>query len=130
MNNAFVVPEIAAIYNSIEELFYMVEPQPPINIYFGKDEESACEFIKFSFRLKNGNVDVKVYEDFGNFEYINWNGESIHSIEFDDTEFASTTGSFYQGFKSVISFDRQQTNTAKITNTSVDRASFGLTEIN
>jgi hypothetical protein len=133
MNNAFVVPEIAAIYNTIEELFYMVDPQPPINISFGKDEdkeENVYEFIRFGFRLKNGNVDVKVYEDTGSFEYTNWSGQSVHSIEFDDTEFASMTGSFYQAFKSVIAFDRQQANTAKITNTSFDRASFGLAEVN
>jgi hypothetical protein len=129
MSNAFVVPEIAAIYNTIEELFYMVEPQPAINISFGKDEDDY-EFIKFCFRLKNGNVEVKVYEDSGEFNYMNWSGESLHSIEFDDTEFASMTGSFYQSFKSIIAFDRQQANTAKITNTSVDRASFGLAEVN
>lgn len=132
MDSTFVVPEIASIYNAIEELFYMVEPQPPINIAFGKDEEeeNTYEFIRFSFRLKNGNVDVKVYEDTGKFEYTTWSGESMNSIEFDDTEFASMTGSFYQAFKSVIAFDRQQANTAKITNTSVDRASFGLAEVN
>jgi hypothetical protein len=33
-------------------------------------------------------------------------------------------------YKSVLSLDRQQANTTKITNTSIDRAFFGLAEVN
>jgi hypothetical protein len=61
---------------------------------------------------------------------IDRNGENLHSVEFNGTEFTSTTGSFHQGFKDILAFDRQQANTTKITNTSVDRASFGLAEVN
>ncbi len=129
MSEAFIVPEIAAIYSTIEDLFYMTEPQPIISTSFGKDED-GCEFIKFSFRLRNGNSEIKIYEDTGTLSYISWGGESLHSIGFDDTEFESINGSFCQAFKGIITFDRQQANTTKITNTSVDRASFGLVEVN
>jgi hypothetical protein len=121
--------EESAVYSTIEDLLYMSEPQSSINISFGINEDE-CEFIKFDFRLKHGVSEIRVYEDNGGFLYIGRNGDVLHSIEFDDTEFTSTTGSFYQGFKDMLSFDRQQANVAKITNTSVDRASFGLTEVN
>jgi hypothetical protein len=129
MTTAFVVPDIARIYSTIEDLLYMSEPQSSINISFGTNEDEY-EFIKFYFRLKYGISEVRVYEDSGDFSYIGRNGDILHSIEFDGTEFTSTTGSFYQGFKDILAFDRQQANTAKITNTSVDRASFGLAEVN
>jgi hypothetical protein len=78
---------------------------------------------------QNDDVEVKIHEDCGNFSYMGRSGENSQSIEFDD-EITSITGSFYQGLKEIIAFDRQQANVAKITNTSVDRASFGLAEVN
>ncbi len=128
MTTSFVVPDIAHIHSTIEDLLYMSEPPSLIHISFGIDEEKY-KFIQFNFSLKNGEVEVKIYEDFGNLSYMGRSGENLQSIEFDD-EIASITGSFYQGLKDVIAFDRQQANTAKITNTSVDRASFGLAEVN
>jgi hypothetical protein len=129
MATAFVVPDIAHIYSTIEDLLYMSEPRASINISFGINEDEY-EFIKFNFRLKHGSSEVRIYEDSGDSSYIDRNGENLHSVEFNGTEFTSTTGSFYQGFKDILAFDRQQANTAKITNTSVDRASFGLAEVN
>jgi hypothetical protein len=129
MTTAFVVPDIACIYRTIEDLLYMSEPQSLINTSFGINEDEY-EFIKFNFRLKNGSAEVVIYEDNGNFSYIDRNGESLESTEFDRTDFTSISGSFYQAFKCMLSLDRQQANTTRITNTPVDRASFGLAEVN
>jgi hypothetical protein len=129
MTTEFLVPDIACIHITIEDLLYMSESQSLINTSFGVDEDE-CNFIKFNFRLKHGSTEVLIYQDYGNFSYTDRNGESSESIEFDRTDFTSTSGSFYQAFKSVLSLDRQQANTTKITNTPVDRASFGLAEVN
>jgi hypothetical protein len=128
MSNSFSVPDIAHIYGTIEDLFYMSEPPSLIKIAFGIDEEKH-EFMKFDFRLKNGEVEVKIYEDYGSFSYVGRSGENLQLIEFDN-EITSMTESFHQGLKDIIAFDRQQVTTAKITNTSVDRSSFGLAEVN
>jgi hypothetical protein len=61
MATAFVVPDIAHIYSTIEDLLYMSEPQSSINISFGINEDEY-EFIKFNFRLKHGSSEVKIYE--------------------------------------------------------------------
>jgi hypothetical protein len=129
MTTEFVVPDIVCIYSTIEDLLYMSESQSLINTFFGVDEDD-CRFVKFNFRLKHGSTEVSIYQDYGNFSYIDKNGENLESTEFDRTDFSSTSGSFYQAFKSVLSSDRQQANTSKITNTPVDRASFGLAEVN
>ncbi len=131
MTTEFVVPDIVCIYNTIEDLLYMSESQPLISTSFGMDEdEDECKFIKFNFRLKHGSTEVLIYQDYGNFSYTDRNGENLESMEFNRTDFTSTSGSFHQAFKSVLSLDRQQANTAKIANTPVDRASFGLAEVN
>jgi hypothetical protein len=129
MTTEFVVPDIVCIYSTIEDLLYMSESQSLINTSFGVDEDE-CKFIKFNFRLKYGSAEVSIYQDYGNFLYIDRNGESSDCTEFDRTDFTSTNGSFCQAFKSIVSLDRQQANTTKITNTPVDRASFGLAEVN
>jgi hypothetical protein len=128
MSDSFVVPDLAHIHSTIEDLLYMSEPPSLIQISFGIDEEED-KFIKFNFCLKNGDVEVKIHEEYGNFSYMGRSGENLQSIEFND-EITSITGSFYQGLKEIIAFDRQQANVSKITNTSVDRASFGLAEVN
>jgi hypothetical protein len=129
MSTAFVVPDITCIYSTIEDLLYMSESQSLINTYFGIDKDGG-EFIKFNFQLKHGSATVTIYEDDGSFLYIDRNGEDSDCTGFDRTDFTSTSGSFYQAFKGILSLDRQQASTAKITNTSVDRASFGLAEVN
>jgi hypothetical protein len=129
MTAEFVVPDIACIYSTIEDLLYMSESKTLINTSFGVDEDE-CKFIKFIFCLKHGSAEVSVYQDYGNFLYTDRNGENSEATEFDRTDFTSTSGSFYKAFKGVLSLDRQQVNTTKITNTPVDRASFGLAEVN
>jgi hypothetical protein len=129
MTAEFVVPDIVCIYSTIEDLLYMSESKSLINTSFGVDEDE-CKFVKFVFCLKYGSAEVSIYQDYGNFLYTDRNGENSETTEFDRTDFTSTSGSFYQAFKGVISLDRQQVNTTKITNTPVDRASFGLAEVN
>jgi hypothetical protein len=129
MSTAFIVPDIACIYSTIEDLLYMSESQSSINTSFGVNEDEY-EFIKFNFRLKHGSVEVTIHEDNGSFSYIDRNQKVLESTEFDRTDFTSMSGSFYQAFKCVLSLDRQQANTTNVTNTPVDRASFGLAEVN
>jgi hypothetical protein len=129
MSTAFVLPDITCIYSTIADLLYMSESQSLINTSFGIDEDE-CEFIKFNFQLKYGSATVTIYENSGSFSYIDRNGEDSDCTGFDRTDFTSTSGSFYQAFKGILSLDRQQANTVKITNMPVNRASFGLAEVN
>jgi hypothetical protein len=51
MAASFIVPDIAHIHSTIEDLLYMSEPPSLIQISFGIDEEEY-KFIKFNFCLK------------------------------------------------------------------------------
>jgi hypothetical protein len=120
---------VAHIINTIEDLLDLVELQHSLNISTDYDENSNI-LVKIKFSLKNGKSEATIHNTGGNFSYSSFNGENLESISFNDQNLTDTIGSFHKSLKELITFDRQQANTTKITNTSVDRASFGLAEVN
>jgi hypothetical protein len=66
----------------------------------------------------------------GFFTYVNQGGDILKNIEFDDSCITETNGSFKKALKQVRDFDRQNISTAKSTHAPIDRASFGLAEVN
>jgi hypothetical protein len=129
---SFNLSEVIHIISTIDDLLSMSEHSYTINTSTGYDieEEEEYEFIKFTFPLKNGISHIKMYDSVGSITYENQNGEILKNVEFDDRCVAELNGSFKKAFKQVREFDRQQVGTAKSSNTSIDRASFGLAEVN
>lgn len=78
----------------------------------------------------NAIVKIYIHACLGLISYKNQNGEVLTSVEFSDRNVEALNGSFKKGFKQIGEFDRQQVNTVKNKNTSIDRASFRLAEVN
>jgi hypothetical protein len=147
---SFAFSDILHIISTIDDLLCMSEPQVRINISTDyiepkDDEDSEKEgtdlvFLKIDFPLKHGSVQIKIYEvtkqnqcfGIGRMSYINNEGTVIKTIEFnnDDEDIAEIEGSFKKAIKQIRTVDRQYGSTAKVTNTPIDRASFGLVEVN
>jgi hypothetical protein len=139
---SFNLAEFSHIVSTIDDLLSMSEPPSSINISTGYDEEKDenedeenddtddIEFMSLTFSLKNGQSQVRIYDSFGIFFYIDNNGELLKSIDFDDTYISETSGSFKKALKQIRDFDRKHVSTVKSVHTPIDRASFGLAEVN
>ncbi|WP_295617909.1 hypothetical protein [Chamaesiphon sp. GL140_3_metabinner_50] len=128
---SFVLTEVIHIISTIDDLLSMSERPCPINTSTGYDEDDdEAIFIDFAFALKNGIAKVRIYDSVGFLIYTSQSGEILKNIEFDDREISETNGSFKKALKQIRDFDRQQTSTAKSTHAPIDRASFGLAEVN
>ncbi len=129
---SFNLSEVIHIISTIDDLLSMSEHPYTITTSTGYDieDEEEVEFVKFTFPLKNGISSIKMYDSVGSISYDNQNGQAPKNIEFDDYNIAELNGSFKKAFKQVRELDRQQASTAKINNTAIDRASFGLAEVN
>jgi hypothetical protein len=126
---SIVTAGVAHIINTIEDLLFLTESKHSLNISTGSDENNI--FIKIDFRLKNGKSEIKIYNNGGCFSYFDFNGESLESIYFNENNLTDTGGAFHKALKALIIFDRQNaTQEVKSANTSIDRASFGLAEVN
>lgn len=130
---SFVLSELTHIVNTLDDSLSMSEIQSKVNVSGGYqtdeyDNEEA--YMKFFFSLKNGNVEIKICDSAGAFSYLDHNGKNLQIIEFDDNGVAEINGSFRKALKQIWAFDRQNINSIKNTNTSVNRASFGLAEVN
>jgi hypothetical protein len=129
---SFNLSEVIHIISTIDDLLSMSEHPYTITTSTGYDveDDEDVEFIKFTFPLKNGISSIKIYDSVGLIAYTNCNGEVLTNVEFDDMSVAELNGSFKKAFKQIREFDRQQVNTVKGNNTQIDRASFGLAEVN
>jgi hypothetical protein len=131
---SFVLSEVIHIISTIDDLLSMSEHPSIIDTSTGcdNDDDDDTVFIQFKFPLKNGISEVKIYDSVGLIIYTNKSGESLKEIEFDDNDIAATNGSFKKALKQVRDFDRQHhVNTASSTRAPmIDRASFGLAEVN
>jgi hypothetical protein len=130
---SFVLSELTHIIHTLDDSFSMSEIQSKINVSAGynideHDNEEA--FIKLLFSLKNGNAEIKICDSIGIFSYLDYNGKNLQSIEFDDNGVAEINGSFRKALKQIWAFDRQNICSAKSHDTSLNRASFGLAEVN
>jgi hypothetical protein len=130
---SFELPDFIHIVSTIDDFLSMSEPPCSINISNGYDEDEDGDenkaFLSLKFPLKNGRSEIKIYDAFAVFNYIESNGNIVDFTEFDDVNIAETNSSFKRSLKQIREFDRQQANIAKTTNTSIDRASFGLAEV-
>ncbi len=129
---SFNLSEVIHIISTVDDLLSMSEHPYTIDTITGYDVEDGedVEFIKFTFPLKNGISSVKIYDSIGLVVYKNQNGEILTNAEFDDISVAELNGSFKKAFKKIREFDRQHVSAVKSANTSIDRASFGLAEVN
>jgi hypothetical protein len=127
---SIVTTGVAHIINTIEDLLFLTESQHSLNISTGSDEKDNI-FIKIDFCLKNGKSEIKIYNNGGCFSYFDFSGENLESIYFNESNLTDTGGAFHKALKALIIFDRQNaTQEVKTANTLIDRASFGLAEVN
>ena len=129
---SFQLSEVIHIISTIDDLLAMSEHPYSIITSTGYDveDDEDVEFIKFTFPLKNGISSIKLYDSVGLITYQNHDEEILKNVEFDDMSVAELNGSFKKAFKQIREFARQQVSTSKSSNTSIDRASFGLAEVN
>jgi hypothetical protein len=126
---SIIATGVAYIVNTIEDLLSLIERQDSLNISTDRDEKDNI-FIKIAFSLKNGKSELEIYNNGGRFLYFDLNGECLNSIGFTEHSLTDTGGTFHRALKELTIFDRQQVSATKSTNTSIDRASFGLAEVN
>jgi hypothetical protein len=129
---SFNLSEVIHIVSTVDDLLSMSEHSYTINSSTGYDleDDEEYEFIKFTFPLKNGVSSIKLFDSVGVMTYENKSGEILKTLEFDDRDVAELNGSFKKGFKQIREFDRQNASTIQANNTTIDRASFGLAEVN
>jgi hypothetical protein len=131
---SFNLSELIHIVSTLDDSLSMSEAKSNIAISAGyeEDEDNDCteEFLKLFFSLKNGSVEIKIGDSTGTFDYLDFNGKKLKSAEFDDCSVAEITGSFRKSLKQIWAFDRQNISIQKNTTELLDRASFGLAEVN
>jgi hypothetical protein len=129
---SFNLSEVIHLLSTIDDLLSMTEYPYVISSSTGYDfrEDREDEFIQFTFPLKNGISRVKLYNSGGVMVYESKSGEVLKTIVFDDRNIFALNGSFKKGFKQIREFDRQNASTIQANNTTIDRASFGLAEVN
>jgi hypothetical protein len=120
---------VGHIINAIEDLLFLIESQHPLSIHTDRDEKDNV-FIKVAFHLKNGKTEIQIHNYRGCCSYFDFNGERLESIDFNENSLTDTSGSFHKALKALIVFDRQNSSQTKSMDTSIDRASFGLAEVN
>jgi hypothetical protein len=123
---SFSLSNVMNIVSTIDDVLLMRESPSTINASTGYEEDdNDAEFIKFIFDLSNGILHIKFYEYIGVITYESKDGEILKSIEFRD----SSDLKYLQKFaRKIRAFDRNQPSKAKLT--PIDRASFGLVEVN
>lgn len=125
MPTLFTASNILYIINSIEELLYMSE-SPPL-----PELSHTANSIKIYFSLKNGRAEVMIgSQEHSFFAYIVDNEKTLKSIQFTNDVITDTDGSFHKAFRAIRALDREYSSQTKATNTSIDRASFGLSKEN
>jgi hypothetical protein len=125
MPSQFTVSNILYIISSIDELLYMSESSLRPEIYYTND------LIKICFYLKNGKVAINVgSQEQSSFNYVDDNDVVLTYVHFNNDSITDTNGSFHKAFRQIILFDRERSSQLKSKDISIDRASFGLAEVN
>jgi hypothetical protein len=128
----FDIYEFRHIVSNIDDLLFMSGCCQPIKISVDRDDSAQDNvFMKLAFPLINGNSEIRIYQSQAFFLYLDTNGEVLKQIEFNNSHLREVHGSFHTTLKQILVFDRQHSsNQAKRAETSIDRASFGLAEVN
>ena len=130
---SFYTSNIVYVINVVEDIIATSKSQQPLTISVGYCEENSKKFMRLSFSLENGTAEIKLYDDEGICSYLNRNKESMRSIKFTLGNLTNTEApeSFHQALKEIRNFERQSYSTPiHSVDTSIDRASFGLVEVN
>jgi hypothetical protein len=109
----FTVANVLYITNTIDELLYMGDIPPSVEITRACDEKNR-DFLRLTFTLKNGKSEINIFEKSALFYYNNDAGEIVSSTSFTNDRITDTNGSFHLAFKYIRSVDRQQTNNGNI----------------
>jgi len=125
MAATFTSSNIGYVINTIEDLLITMDSQHQLNI-----STTDSSFVKLCFSLKNGNVEIEIHDQ-AFCTYKNYTGENSKSTKFYQRYLSDAVSneSLYKALKEIRDFDRQQVSTVESSNTSIDRASFGLTEV-
>jgi predicted restriction endonuclease len=89
-------------------------------------------FVALYFSLKNGTVEIEIHDDEAFCKYKDHSGENVKNTKFYQRYLSDAMSheSLYIALKEIRDFDRQHMNEAMSSNMSLDRASFGLAEVN
>jgi hypothetical protein len=128
----FDIYEFRHIVSTIDDLLFMSGCCQPINISVDRNDDDAPDnvFMKLAFPLINGNSEVRIHKNQAFFIYSDSTGEVLKQIEFNNSHLREIHGSFHTILKQILVFDRQHSSQTKNKDTSIDRASFGLAEVN
>jgi hypothetical protein len=127
----FDIYEFRHIVSNIDDLLFMTGCCQPINISVELNNDAQNNvFMKLYFPLINGNSEIRIYQSQAFFLYLDSAGEVLKQIEFNNSHLREVHGSFNTTLKQILIFDRQNSSQTKSTDTSIDRASFGLAEVN
>ncbi len=127
----FDIYEFRHIVSNIDDLLFMTGCSQPINISVDREDPTSSDvFMKLSFPLINGISEIRIYQKQAFFIYLDTVGEILKKIEFDNNNIREIHGSFNTALKQILIIDRQNSSQTKSTCNSIDRASFGLAEVN
>jgi hypothetical protein len=127
----FDIYEFRHIVGNIDDLLFMSGSDRPIGISVDRDGENQSDiFMKLSFSLPNGDAEIRVHQKQAFFIYLDKSGEILKKLEFDNSHVREIHGSFNTVLKQILIFDRQQSSISKANDSTIDRASFGLVEVN
>jgi gamma-glutamyl phosphate reductase len=126
MATPFTASNIGYIINTIEDLLITMDSSQPLKI------STVDSFVALYFSLKNGNVEIEIHDDEAFCRYKDNNGENVKNTKFYQRYLSDAMSheSLYIALKEIRDFDRQHMSEAMISNISLDRASFGLAEVN
>ena len=128
----FDIYEFRHIVSNIGDLLFISGCSQPINISVELNDDAQNNiFMKLSFPLINGTSEIRIYQSQAFFLYLDAAGELLKQIEFNNSHLREVQGSFNTTLKQILIFDRQYSSSeTKRAETSIDRASFGLAEVN
>lgn len=86
--------------------------------------------MQLAFSLRKGSVETHLYDAGGVFYYKDSNGNLLKTVEFIYGNLLKTDSSFKKSLKQIRDFDRQHISQSEIKHVPIDRASFGLAEVN
>jgi hypothetical protein len=108
---AFSLVEFTHILSTIEDLLFMSEDRSLINISTGsEDGEYNDVFIKLAFCLKQGKSEILIYDTNGIISYLDFDGENLRKLGFDQANISVTYSSFNKALKQILDLDRQRDN--------------------
>jgi hypothetical protein len=129
---SFVASNIAYIINVIEDIIHTSKSQQALLLSTGRCDENNKKFLKLTLPVDSGSIEIKIYDDEGFCSYIDRSQENIRSQKFAANNLFNTEAadSFHQALKEIRSLDRKSSVRVHQIDTSVDRASFGLSKEN